>query len=252
MLNPLILILIPVHAVLNLSLLAAFAYVGLPLQPIAFVFLSFLTISLSFEIVELLLSLVCSRVDLPQLQELVSCPKVALLYLTCDDFDAEAIESLPNQDYPKYNVFILDDSEKRMPHRPQGQNVTVVRRGSRKGFKAGNLNHWLQRFSHEYDYFVILDSDSILPTCFLSEMLRYAEHPANSNVAIFQAETHPRNPRTYFEHVLSVLKPYRIHLASRTANLAHSLLSWGHNNLHRTHILHKIGGFDEMYSCRGM
>jgi hypothetical protein len=105
MLNPFVLILIPAHAGLNLLLLVTFAQAGIPLQPIAFVLLSFVTISLSFEVAELLLHLVYPRAALPRLQQLTFHPKVALLYLTCDDFDPEAIENLPNQDYPKYDIF---------------------------------------------------------------------------------------------------------------------------------------------------
>ena len=100
---------------------------------------------------------------------------VAVLYTTCNDFVEAGATSCARMQYPHYKVYVLDDSSdpdcrrridrfaKRYDH------VEVVRRPDRAGFKAGNLNHALQNVVTE-PYFVIADSDEILPRDFLSKL----------------------------------------------------------------------------------
>ena len=47
----------------------------------------------------------------------------------------------------------------------------MIRRKNRKGYKAGNLNHFLQHMTE--GYFVIIDSDEILPVNFVTRALDY-------------------------------------------------------------------------------
>ncbi|MCB0584653.1 MAG: glycosyltransferase, partial [Phaeodactylibacter sp.] len=84
--------------------------------------------------------------------ELLDYPAVAILYTTCNDFVEESVLSCVRQDYPNYKVYILDDSSS-----PEYQAkvdafaarypglAEVVRRPSREGFKAGNMNYGLSR-----------------------------------------------------------------------------------------------------------
>ena len=100
---------------------------------------------------------------------------VAVLYTTCNDFVEAGAASCSRLDYENFKVYILDDSSDR--HYKQRvdrfarshDNVVVVRRPDRKGFKAGNLNHALSTVVTE-PYFVIADSDEILPRNFLSKL----------------------------------------------------------------------------------
>jgi cellulose synthase/poly-beta-1,6-N-acetylglucosamine synthase-like glycosyltransferase len=103
-------------------------------------------------------------------------PAVAILYTTCDDFVEKSAESCVAQDYPDFHVYLLDDSAtsaararvddfaSRHSHR-----VTVVRRPDRRGFKAGNLNHAIEKVAHE-PLFAVVDADEILPINFLRRM----------------------------------------------------------------------------------
>ena len=67
------------------------------------------------------------------------------------------------QEYDNFETVILDDSSQeayktQIDEFAQKHGVKVVRRQDRKGFKAGNLNNYLQGRT-DYDYFVVLDSE---------------------------------------------------------------------------------------------
>jgi len=104
--------------------------------------------------------------------------KVALLYTTCNDFVEESAASCIRQDYPNYTVYILDDSAD-PAYRSRvdrfatlyPEQVRVVRRADRKGFKAGNLNHALAGVASKEQVFALADADEILPDNFLSRLV---------------------------------------------------------------------------------
>jgi cellulose synthase/poly-beta-1,6-N-acetylglucosamine synthase-like glycosyltransferase len=117
------------------------------------------------------------RLDLPPaLPE--PAPAVAVLYTTCNDFVEESAATCVAQNYPNYTVYVLDDSTEpafrervdafaaRYPER-----VRVVRRGSRQGFKAGNLNHALTHAATSEPLFALVDADELLPPNFLRRMV---------------------------------------------------------------------------------
>jgi len=103
-------------------------------------------------------------------------PYVLLVYCACDDFSAESLTASMQQNYGKYDVVILDDSKKESEKAAimefaRENHIYVMRRKDREGFKAGNLNNFLGRAN--YDYFVILDSDEIIPPDFTQRCLDY-------------------------------------------------------------------------------
>jgi cellulose synthase/poly-beta-1,6-N-acetylglucosamine synthase-like glycosyltransferase len=103
-------------------------------------------------------------------------PYVLLVYCACDDFSAESLTASMQQNYGKYDVVILDDSKKEDSKEEimkfaRENHIYVMRRKTHEGFKAGNLNNFLKRAN--YDYFVILDSDEIIPSDFITRSLDY-------------------------------------------------------------------------------
>jgi cellulose synthase/poly-beta-1,6-N-acetylglucosamine synthase-like glycosyltransferase len=107
------------------------------------------------------------------------CPPVALLYVTRNDFCASAIASCVRQNYPSFHVFILDDSddgpiiEEINQTQKRFENlITVIRRGDRVGFKAGNLNNGLRIIDDSFAFFAVCDADGILPPDFLCITMR--------------------------------------------------------------------------------
>lgn len=115
-------------------------------------------------------------------------PYVLLVYCTCNDFNGASLLASMQQNYPNYDVVILDDSKQeaykmQVDAFAKEHGIHVVRRNNNIGFKAGNLNNFLMRAN--YDYFVILDSDEIVPSDFIWRSLDYfATYP---NAGIVQA-----------------------------------------------------------------
>ncbi len=130
--------------------------------------------------------------------------KILMVYCTCNDFDGNSLEKSLKQSYPYFDTVILDDStdeeyKERVNEFALSKGIKVVRRKDRRGFKAGNINNYL--FSEEckgrgYDFYVILDSDEILPENYLQESLRYFY--AYDNVGIVQANHLSDRNRNFF------------------------------------------------------
>lgn len=118
--------------------------------------------------------------------------KVILAYCTCNDFDGNSLYKSMQQDYKNFETVILDDSndekyKQEIDKFAVKNGVKVIRRKDRKGFKAGNINHYLldENVKNNYDYVVILDSDEILPHNFIKECMKY--FVKYKNVGIVQA-----------------------------------------------------------------
>lgn len=111
--------------------------------------------------------------------------RVAMVYCTYNDFNAASLEACMHQDYPKHKFVILDDSTKEEFKREVDDfalkhGVKVVRRPDHVGFKAGNLNNYLGKA--RYDFFVILDSDEIIPPNFITRCLDYFAYYPNAGI----------------------------------------------------------------------
>ncbi len=207
--------------------------------------------SFAFTFSKRLFSLVLPPYRLPSLQRLSRQPKVAILYTTMNDVVPDCVRSI-RQTYP-CDVFILDDSSN-----PDKRSVVdaiaadtrsrVLRRPNRQGFKAGAVNAWLRGYGAAYDYFILLDADSLLPPDWTEQALKYAEHPENADLAIFQGMINIWNTERRFtstlaaSHVLS-----RDEWERKVAGYLGAVVCYGHNVLIRTRHVLEIGGFEEGY-----
>ena len=187
--------------------------------------------------------------DPPRLEQLDRSPQVALLYLSCNDAMPEALSRLENQTYENYEVFVLDDStDETYKSLVNSYGYRTIRRGHRRGAKAGNLNHWLSLYGDRFEYFVVLDNGGFLKSTFIEEMLKHAEHPDNAQVAIFQSLTRAWNVSRTFPRLLDAMHPLEACLNVRVLNQCNSMLCWGHNILCRTRPFQEIDGFDENFA----
>ncbi len=129
-------------------------------------------------------------------------PLVGLLYPTRNDFSAESLSASMMQDYPNCYAVILDDSDKPEYTRQVDEfaslhGLRVVRRPNREGFKAGNLNNYLRSpEGQKLDFFVIIDSDEVLPPEFITRSLDY--FAADAGIGIVQANHIATRNRTSF------------------------------------------------------
>ena len=192
-----------------------------------------------------------NRPSLPSLESLPGTPRVALLYTTMNDVVPECLSSMA-QDYPS-DVYVLDDSTssdaRATVDRVSGEKgYKVERRENRRGYKAGAINDWLAKHWGSYDYVVLFDADSYLPPDWVRGALKYAEHPDNGDVAIFQGLINIWNLDTSFASTLAPMsKVGRFVWERNLANSMDAVFCYGHNALVRVSALKQIGGFVEGY-----
>jgi len=93
-------------------------------------------------------------------------PKNKMRIMVCDDSDDETVELLRE---------VVDN------YKVQGFQIEHVRRGTRKGYKAGALKHAMQ--TTDTDLVAIFDADFIPPTWFLK---RAIPHFSKSNIGLVQ------------------------------------------------------------------
>ncbi len=222
-----------------------------PVSLALFGVLSVLFVGGAYGLARQVVALTSRRGELPALAELTSRPRVAVLYATMNDVVPECLQAI-HQDYAT-DVFVLDDSSdaaarETVDRIAKDRGYTVVRRSSRTGFKAGAINEWYRSRGSEYDYLVLLDSDSFLPGDWVKEALRYAEHPDHTRVAIFQGLINIWNFDTRFVVTLAPMaRVGQFVWEERLANTLDAVFCYGHNVLIRIAALDDIGGFVEGY-----
>jgi cellulose synthase/poly-beta-1,6-N-acetylglucosamine synthase-like glycosyltransferase len=208
----------------------------------------FINIGVAYRVTEVILSLYTDKTDLPKLERLNNYPAVAILHVTYNDVFPQILPTLKSQTYPNYEVFILDDSTnegcKSVIDRA---GFLTIRRDNRNGYKAGALNNWLSIYGENYKYFIISDSDSYFEPDFIETMVEYAEHKSNSEIAIFQSRIINWNNSNIFPRIASTFTQIFCFINERLANDCEYIISWGHNNLHRTEAIFKIHGFTEKF-----
>ena len=136
-----------------------------------------------------------------------NAPRVLLLYCTCNDFNAKALTACLKQDYPNFKTVILDDSNKFEYIKEinkfyvQHQNVEIARRKNKAGYKAGNLNNYLAGRT-DYDYFVVLDSDEVIPPDYIRQVLKYFAY--NKNCGAVQAKHKAQKGENVFQRLMGL------------------------------------------------
>lgn len=133
-------------------------------------------------------------------------PRFLLLYCTYNDFDPDSLLVSMEQDYRNYATVILDDSTKEEYKRQidefaRRHGVEVVRRADRTHYKAGNLNHYLKG-REDYDYFVVLDADEVIPRDFIRGVHRY--FAASPRVGAVQARHAAKEGGNAFSSLLGM------------------------------------------------
>lgn len=213
-----------------------------------FFILQIINIGVAYQIAEMFCSLIIKKINLKKFENLTNYPLVAFLYVTYNDASHDLMIKLKKQTYKHLDIFILDDSNKNEYRKiTDNSGLNIIRRNSRKGFKAGSLNNWLSIHGNKYKYFAISDSDSCFENDFIENMVKYAEHPSNKYVAIFQSKILPWNKERSFPRILGAMMPLSIYFIEKLGNEGIVNVSWGHNNLHRVEPILKVGGFNEKF-----
>lgn len=178
-------------------------------------------------------------------------PPVAVLYTTCNDFVEASALSCAMLDYPHYRVYILDDSSDPEFRRridkfaARHDHVRVVRRRDRTGFKAGNLNHALDRIATE-PYFVIADSDEIVPRNFLERLVPRMN--ADPRCGFIQANHRCADKGTRLQRDMSLGIDVHWKWYQPLRNRYGFVMFLGHGALLRRSCWQQVGGFPEVVS----
>ena len=227
----------------------------LPLRKLAFgmpylLVMEIINIGIAYDVVLLFcVSFLKKSGDPPKLGRLDRSPPVALLYLSCNDAMPEALSRLNNQAYENYRIFVLDDStDEAYRAMVESYDYDIISRGHRRGAKAGAINNWLALYGDQFEYFVVLDHDGITENTFIEEMLKYAEHPDNAQVAIFQSLTKAWNTARLFPRLIDAMHTLEMRLHMQVFNQSDSMLCWGHNMLCRVKPFQEIDGFIEDFA----
>lgn len=178
--------------------------------------------------------------------------KVLLIYTTKDDFDENSLLCSMNQNYDNFEVFILDDSKdenyiKKIKNfvNKFTNGVHHIRRNNNIGFKAGNLNSFLKKFT-DYDYFVLLDSDEIICKDFINECLRIFDN--DESIGIVQANHTSNRWNNLFEKsgCLGIFPGASTSLTMKNIYGVPTL--YGHGAMIKKECYVKTGGFPEIVS----
>jgi cellulose synthase/poly-beta-1,6-N-acetylglucosamine synthase-like glycosyltransferase len=182
--------------------------------------------------------------------------RVAILYTTCNDFRPDACETLLEQTGVSCDIFILDDSDEPSVVaaiddwcKSKDSGIRVLRRGTRRAYKAGNLNAWLRSQvgnPADYPYFLVVDADERVPGSFCAEMLDRIK--ASGTVFIQASHQGTAQLDTLFQRLLhsQVDCIWRFSVPARQAIGVPTAL--GHGVLFRTDAIQKLGGFPEIVS----
>ena len=174
-----------------------------------------------------------------------SNPKVLLLYCTCNDFNADALQTCMRQDYDNFQTVILDDSSKkeyleRIDEFAKTHGAELVRRENREGFKAGNLNHYLQGKT-DYDYFVVLDADERIPENYIREILKYYAY--SKDVGVVQAAHKATKGSNLFQSLMGLSVKSNGRVCQVMKNFYGSNALIGHGMTISRACYEKTGGF---------
>ena len=175
-------------------------------------------------------------------------PKVLLLYCTCNDFNADALLHSMGQTYENFQTVILDDSTKeeylmQVSNFAAQTGATLVRRQNKAGFKAGNLNNYLQGRT-DYDYFVVLDADERIPQNYIKEVLKYYAY--SSEVGVVQAAHKATEGSNLFQNLMGLSVKSNGKICQVMKNFYGSNALIGHGMTISRACYEKTGGFPEV------
>ena len=175
-------------------------------------------------------------------------PQVAILYTAADDFEYQAALSCVEQRYHNFHVFLLDDSARQESraqidafHAAFPALTTVIRRNSREGFKAGNLNNALAVMSDDYPLFAISDADGVLPPNFLSQVTPYFLNDPQLGFAQANHRDNGLDTGSFAHDLVTIADVRWDHHFPRDRYGLSSC--WGHGVMLRTEAWRRAGGF---------
>lgn len=145
------------------------------------------------------------------------------------------------------DFWLLSDSDELEEERERGvveslrrdfpeMKIHYRRRQEHKHFKPGNMAEWLFcQGGRNYDYFFVLDADSLVTPGTVEKLLRKAEHPANWDIWHFQCRTAILHDFTHYAHFQKIALEIHERLVFPTIYaICGQWISYGHSNFVNT------------------
>jgi Glycosyltransferases, probably involved in cell wall biogenesis len=178
-------------------------------------------------------------------QKLIESPSVAILYMTCNDFNKQSIDSIKNLSYQNKSIYIVDDSSK--PEYKEAidniDGVTIIRRDNREGFKAGSINNALKQITA--DYISICDSDELVPIDYIERSLEYF---TDNSIAFVQASHYAYNKHNNWTIAMGngIDLHWTTYQKYRNNGIVVNFL--GHGAILKTSVIREVGGMPLLVS----
>lgn len=177
--------------------------------------------------------------------------EVAIVYPTFNDFSADHLSASMEQWHQHIHTYIVDDSTDQDIideidwFESIHDDVTVVRREGREGYKAGGLNHAIETAIDE-EFLALMDADEILSPTFIDETLTYF---ADEGVGFVQGNhDYNRDTATRFGKALGIGVDIHWDIYQKPRNAYGFVMLLGHGALIRRDVVEEIGGFPELVS----
>ncbi len=179
-------------------------------------------------------------------------PPVAILYMTRNDFNEKACLTCLGQKYEDFHVFICDDSDddeikKRIDlFRENNQSsVSILRRNTQRGFKAGNINDALKKVEKRFEYIAINDADTELPVDFLIKLIpKFRLSPKIAFVQAAQAAI--EDQKGYFGRTMKPMIDIHWRHYMSLKNKFGFVMWYGHGAVLKHSVIKDLGGIPEV------
>jgi len=188
-------------------------------------------------------------------KSLVQSVPIALLYCVKNEsfgLKERIAYTLRGNNLPNLHLWVLSDSNDSFKNEEEilveelrskfgMEKVFYRRRRNPCERKQGNIKDWLLRWGSSYEYFIVCDADSLLPSGWIREVLCIAEHPRHFKIGIFQSAIYITHEASFYSRMQAIAQFYaqRLYFHVNQAVFGRSI-AFGHNCLIRRVAFEKI------------
>ncbi|MEM2575089.1 MAG: glycosyltransferase family 2 protein [Sulfolobales archaeon] len=145
------------------------------------------------------------------------------------------------------DVYVLDDStddniKRELDWFSRMYGFYILRRGERRGYKAGAVNNWLAKYGEKYDLLTIMDADQRLIPGVFEHVLQLFEDPEVAFVQVPQYYSELNNTVSLSAYIQLI--PF-LRVVMRGRQLKGSAFSLGSGTIYRIQHLKVVGGLYE-------
>ncbi len=168
----------------------------------------------------------------------------------------KTIETLRQNREVGIDFYLVSDSDRQIDREIEEKfadrmGISYLHRKLRTGQRPGAINDWAREYLSKYDYFMVLDKDSVIDDPKeITLMAEAFEHPENRDVAVIQSSLLNANHSTRYAHYIGeLMQPSKNFTIKNDMLVFGKALYWGHNGLIRKEAYLDVGGFSQKHLC---